>query len=144
MAERFRADGLDVTLELPSELPPIIMASEVLESILSNLLDNARQHGGPDAHVRVAASLMQRQGQGRVQILVQDNGQGISSADASKIFTPFFTTARDSGSTGLGLSIVHALLAAHHGSIILENREQGARFTIELPADQGDLQQPTE
>lgn len=144
IVERFRADGLNVALELPPELPPVIMASEVLESILSNLLDNARQHGGPDAHVRIAASLRQRQGQERVQILVQDNGQGISPSDASKIFTPFFTTARDSGSTGLGLSIVHALLVAHHGSIVLENREQGARFTIELPADQNGFQHATE
>ena len=144
IAERFRSDGLNVTLDLPSELPPVIMAPEVLESILSNLLDNARQHGGPQVHVRIAVNLTQRQGLEWIRILVQDNGRGISAADASKIFTPFFTTARDSGSTGLGLSIVHALLVAHHGAISLENREEGTRFTIELPADNVGSQGPSD
>lgn len=138
IAERFRSDGLTVTLELSRVLPQAVMASEVLESILSNLVDNARQHGGPDVQVRITAKRTYVHGQERVRIVVQDTGKGIAASDAARIFTPFFTTSRDSGSTGLGLSIVHALLIAHHGSITLEESTEGARFIIELPAESGD------
>jgi signal transduction histidine kinase len=134
IARRFGSDGLHVTLDLPAALPLVVMGPEVLESILSNLVDNARQHGRPDVHVHLAAKPVKHQGGDGVEVTIEDDGQGISPAVAEKIFTPFFTTARDSGSTGLGLSIVQALLVAHHGSITLEATASGTRFRIVLPA----------
>ncbi len=133
IADRFGCDGLNVTVEAPAELAPIAMAPEVLESILSNLVDNARQHGGPQVHVHLSASRTNRAGKDLVEITVQDDGPGVSAADAHRIFTPFFTTARQSGGTGLGLSIVQSLVVAHDGTIALEEGSSGARFRIVLP-----------
>ncbi|MBI4963134.1 MAG: HAMP domain-containing histidine kinase [Desulfomonile tiedjei] len=137
VAHRFCCDGLNVTFNSPPQLPPVAMAPEVLESILSNLVDNARQHGSPAAHVHVSAHHETDAGKDQVEITVQDNGPGVSASDAHRIFTPFFTTARQSGGTGLGLSIVQALAVAHHGSITLEESPSGARFRIVLPVNPG-------
>jgi signal transduction histidine kinase len=68
-----------------------------------------------------------------VEIVVQDDGPGISPANAARVFTPFFTTAREQGGTGLGLAIVRSLVRAHHGEITLEPATRGARFKIDLP-----------
>jgi signal transduction histidine kinase len=135
-ADRFQCDGLNVTIDPPSEIPPVPMAPEVLESILSNLVDNARQHGGPQVHVALSARLAKDAGRDLVEIIVQDDGPGVSVADAQSIFTQFFTTARQSGGTGLGLSIVRAHVEAHDGTIALEESASGARFLIVVPVGQ--------
>ncbi len=111
------------------------MAPEVFESILSNLVDNARQHGGSQVHVHLAARPKKDEGKDLVEITIDDDGPGVPEADVGRIFKPFFTTERESGGTGLGLSIVQALVAAHHGTIALEESATGARFCIVLPGD---------
>ena len=65
----------------------------------------------------------------------------MSAADTDKIFTHFFTTAKQSGGTGLGLSVVQALVTAHHGTIALAESGPGARFRILLPVnfDKGNI-----
>jgi signal transduction histidine kinase len=133
IADRFCSNGMNVNVEAGPELGPIAMAPEVLESILSNLVDNSRQHGGPQVHVHLSARPENNVGRDVVEITVQDDGPGVSAADAHRIFTPFFTTARQSGGTGLGLSIVQALVVAHHGTIALEESPSGALFRILIP-----------
>jgi signal transduction histidine kinase len=133
IADRFCCDGLNVTVESPAELAPVAMAPEVLESVLSNLVDNARQHGSPAVHVHLSARTAKDAGRDLVEIVVEDDGPGVSAADAHRIFTPFFTTARQSGGTGLGLSIVRALVVAHDGTIASEEGASGARFRVVLP-----------
>lgn len=71
---------------------------------------------------------------GKVLIIFQDTGQGITSKEVQQIFNPFFTT-KDSG-TGLGLPITHKVITEHHGQIDVESMKgQGTRFTIQLPID---------
>ncbi|MGB6068247.1 MAG: HAMP domain-containing sensor histidine kinase [Desulfomonilaceae bacterium] len=134
VTERFRSYDLSLTYDLRSEEQQVAMAPEVLESILSNLVDNARQHGGSQVSVHLSTRPEKVAGRDLVEIIVQDNGPGVSESDCGRIFTPFFTTARESGGTGLGLSIVRALVTAHHGTITLEGSASGARFSILLPA----------
>jgi two-component system NtrC family sensor kinase len=71
-------------------------------------------------------------GQTGVVIDVTDHGRGISAADLSRVFDPFFTTRKDSG-TGLGLSVSYGLIRQHGGRISVES-EQGAwtRFRVHL------------
>ena len=133
VAERFRQKGLTVTLSVSKQIRPITMASEVFESLLSNLLDNARQHGGDGVHVHLSAHATKDAGREYVQIVVQDDGRGVPEHDAGRVFAPFFTTARQFGGTGLGLSIVQTLVAAHQGSITLEPSPSGARFRLMFP-----------
>ena len=119
VARRFRREDLNVTVDSAPDLPRVAMPPEVLESLLSNLVDNARQHGGPKVHVHISANLKNSAEKDFVEIDVQDDGPGVSAANIDKIFTHFFTTAKKSGGTGLGLSVVQALVTAHHGTIAL-------------------------
>ena len=70
--------------------------------------------------------------EGKILILVQDTGHGISAENLEKIFTPFLTTKEDG--IGLGLSITQEIIKLHGGTIAVESKlGKGARFTIELP-----------
>ncbi|PWQ97315.1 sensor histidine kinase [Leucothrix arctica] len=100
------------------------IAPVALETVLSNLFENSLQHGAN----RVTLSISQLETD--TVINVQDNGRGISKANQENIFTPFFTTKRDNGGTGLGLGIVQALLQTWKGSISYKPSEQGACFEL--------------
>jgi signal transduction histidine kinase len=139
VAERFSCEGLSVTLDVSPEIRPIAMAPEVFDSIVSNLVDNARQHGGDGVQVRLSARPAKHQGRDCAEIEVQDNGKGVPESDAGRIFAPFFTTARQSGGTGLGLSIVQTIVSAHEGAITLEPSASGAQFRLVLPTSHGPL-----
>jgi signal transduction histidine kinase len=128
-ANRYREQHLDIALESAATQESVAMGPEILDSILANLLDNARQHAGTAVKVWLRCELRD----GHALISVSDNGAGVSAANASRIFEPFFTTAREKGNTGLGLPIIRALLAAHGGRIELQPAESGACFLISLP-----------
>ena len=80
---------------------------------------------GGDGGVKAATSVL--------ELSVEDDGPGVSAANRERIFTPFFTTARERGGTGMGLAVVSSLVQAHDGSLSLEPSAQGARFVITLP-----------
>ena len=131
VAERFREENLDVTVDADDAAGSARVAEEILHDVVSNLLDNARQHGGDD--VRVAVRARRAPGAGW-EIEVRDDGAGVSAANAGRIFTPFFTTARERGGSGLGLSIARSLLEAHGGTIELAGTGPGAAFVLRIPA----------
>lgn len=128
-AQRYRELGLPVTTPGLTTPAHVAMAGEVLDSIVSNLLDNARQHAGASVQVQLGWAAQD----GFLEITVADTGSGISAANAARIFEPFFTTARKQGNTGLGLAIIQSLLRAHGGEITLLPSTEGARFRIRLP-----------
>ncbi len=64
---------------------------------------------------------------------MRDNGRGIPTANRDKIFTPFFTTNREKGGTGLGLRIVQTMIEAHSGKIDLGETQKGTLFTLQFP-----------
>ncbi|MFO1421945.1 MAG: HAMP domain-containing sensor histidine kinase [Candidatus Competibacteraceae bacterium] len=131
LAARYRDVGLTVSVAEPLPSASVAMAEDVLESILGNLLDNARQHGG-DA-VTVTVTLPAPRTGATLLIEVSDNGPGISAANAARVFEPFFTTDRARGGTGLGLAVVKSLLTAHRGAIELGESGTGTRLRIRLP-----------
>jgi two-component system, NtrC family, sensor kinase len=81
-----------------------------------------------------------------VQLIVRDNGRGMTPDVLEHVFEPFFTAKRGAGEpgTGLGLSITHAIVEAHHGTIRAESAGpgQGSAFTITLPSAQSAEQAP--
>jgi signal transduction histidine kinase len=131
LACRYRAMG--VTLEVADSTGPLTigMGREAFESVLTNLIDNARQYGGAGVTVRIDGHVLPDAGE--FELIVHDNGPGISAGNRDKVFRPFFTTARETGGSGLGLAIVQSLLTAHGGLITLEPAGQGARFRVLVP-----------
>lgn len=121
--------GLHCTLvESLPEQTLVQMDSVTFESIFGNLLDNAKQHGPPDVEVTVRVAIEDT----HVVFDVEDNGAGISQANRQKIFKPFFTTARNKGGTGLGLSVISSLIDAHGGTIELIDAKH-THFKVTLP-----------
>jgi signal transduction histidine kinase len=128
LAERGRARGLSVEVgHVPTGLwlglPP-----EVLEDIVWQLITNASQHGGEGVGVRLEA---QATGEGRGRVVVRDDGAGISEANRARVFDAFFTTARERGGTGLGLTIAQSMLRAFGASLeLLPAEGRGAAFAV--------------
>lgn len=126
----FRDRGLRVLGTDQSEITIVPMAAETLAIVLANLAENSLRHGADHLTVVVAD---QNDG---VSLVASDNGQGILPANRDKIFTPFFTTRRANGGTGLGLEICRSLLRAHGARIELDDPQPatGAAFRIAFPA----------
>jgi C4-dicarboxylate-specific signal transduction histidine kinase len=83
---------------------------------------------------RVDARTYPRAGEGRIRVVVRDDGHGIAVENLPHVFAPFFTTKREGRGTGLGLSIVRNIVHAHGGTIRAESGpDAGSVFTIELP-----------
>jgi signal transduction histidine kinase len=71
---------------------------------------------------------------GKVEIKVADNGNGIPQKVLDKIFQPFFTTKPTGQGTGLGLSLSYDIVKAHGGELRVETKEgEGSEFIIQIP-----------
>ncbi|MFI6168739.1 sensor histidine kinase [Nocardia sp. NPDC051052] len=108
-----------------------------LRQVLANLLGNALAHTPPEAAVMVRLTPARDE----VRIDVIDSGPGLSPDAAARVFERFYRTdtsrTRASGGSGLGLSIVHALVAAHGGRVTVHSEPgEGAIFTVALPRGQ--------
>jgi CheY-like chemotaxis protein len=75
------------------------------------------------------------------RLTIQDTGPGIPSGVVERIYEPFFTTKAVGEGTGIGLSVVHGIVANHRGMITVESRRgQGTTFTIYLPRIEQDIE----
>ncbi len=120
-------------LDLPDDPVVVIGDSSRLHQILANLLANARVHTGPGTIVTVRLYTTDT-----VAVLeVADNGPGIDAELQSEVFNRFArgdtSRSRKAGSTGLGLSIVDAVVRAHDGTIGLRSVPGATVFAIRLP-----------
>lgn len=127
MQNRYHERGLEIEADA---LPyvPLAIAPDALETVLGNLFDNSLHHGASAVRLKVQPSPRQDS----LVLSVHDNGEGISPANRERIFTPFFTTRRNAGGTGLGLEIVSSLLKAYNARIQLGAAQTGAEFILEL------------
>ncbi len=124
LAKRY-PDRVDFSFQDPPQTLDI--DPEHLLSAVTNLIENALEHGGP-GHVSVRVG----QTEGRLEVLVENSGPPISEANQKHIFERFFTTRRDEGGTGLGLAIVHAIVESQHGRIDFESNPNITRFCMVL------------
>ncbi|MEZ0051798.1 two-component system OmpR family sensor kinase [Mycobacterium sp. MAA66] len=122
-------------LELPDEPVNVIGDSARLQQVLVNLLANARTHTPPGTSV--TTTLLQDAG-GATVITVADNGPGIPKHLQPEVFSRFArgdsSRSRQAGSTGLGLSIVAAVVKAHGGTIVVDSEAGSTVFRVQLPA----------
>jgi len=121
------------TVQLEGKAGRVQGDQQQLASVFRNLVHNAVQHGGPSVVVRVDPD----PGAGRVRVHVVDNGPGISESNLPRVFERFFTTARGSGGTGLGLALVRTICEAHGGQITVHSRPGETDFCVELPSRPG-------
>lgn len=98
-----------------------------LDQIVDNLVTNAIEAVSAGGHVTVAVE----SADGRVHIRVSDDGPGIPTHVLPRIYEPFFSTKE--GGTGMGMSIVHSLVALHHGTIDVASSPRGTTFDVAIP-----------
>ena len=103
--------------------------------MLTNLLINAVTHAYDEGQAGPAVDPRERAAPDTVRIVFADDGKGIPPENIGKVFDPFFTTGRSTGSTGLGLHIVYNLVTSRlQGRIDLYSKVgSGTRFTIDIP-----------
>jgi signal transduction histidine kinase len=115
-------------LDLRIECPPGIRVHADplrLQQILSNLVRNAQKHGAEPVTVDVSASVSE------VTIRVGDAGEGVPETFIPRLFERYSQGARAAGGAGIGLSVVHDLVQAHHGSIRYDLTDPA--FIVTLP-----------
>jgi signal transduction histidine kinase len=130
-----------LTLNVAPDLPHIQADQHQLTQLLTNLLTNAYEALGGLGHVTIAASLAQLPAAGSdeeprdaVLIEIADDGPGMATDVADRIFNPFFTTKAQG--SGLGLAIVRKIVDAHDGRIDLETAvDGGTSIRVTLPVD---------
>lgn len=120
--------------ELAADLPPTQGSLRQIEQVVLNLLQNACQ-ALPDRSrsIRIVTSHDARAGVNRLRII--DAGEGIPEELLDRIMEPFFTTRRESGGTGLGLSVSSRIVRNHQGALeFASKRGHGTVVTLTLPA----------
>ena len=132
-------DGITVEIDAEEHLPAVRANGSRLRQVIVNMISNAhhalRMSGRAEKLFRISARALEREGRQVVRIEFFDNGTGIRQENIDKIFDPFFTTRRDSGGTGLGLSLSFGIIRDYGGTITVESESGGyTRFTVELPA----------
>jgi signal transduction histidine kinase len=100
---------------------------DMVEQILLNLLKNAIEAARPAGHVRVSVGAVGD----RAELLVADDGPGLSREMREQLFSPFATTK--AGGTGLGLAVSRRLARAHDGELELVPTESGVTWRLLLP-----------
>jgi signal transduction histidine kinase len=108
-----------------------------LYRVLVNLLDNAVKNSPSGGNVQVIVSVRGEEAARRAVVAVEDEGKGLDPATLDTLFEPNRpVSAPTRTGTGLGLYLCRIIIAAHHGTIMAENRaEGGARFVFDIPAE---------
>lgn len=140
--------GITIETRIEDGLPMIVADATQLHQIVMNLCTNAWHalstcvrreprievdvhSGDADMSITLGASLLPTP---CVSLVVRDNGIGMDEATRARIFEPFFTTRGVGEGTGLGLSVVHGIVAAHHGSISVSSTPgEGTTVRVNFP-----------
>ncbi len=134
--------NIEVGTELDAALPAIMADRGQMEQVLLNLVVNAEQAlaGRPEPRI----TLRTQGGERGVSVYVVDNGSGIPPETLERIFDPFYTTKAPGEGTGLGLALVHGMVADHGGRVHVESvPAEGTTFRIDFPAaEEGKAEPP--
>ncbi|MBL8995166.1 MAG: PAS domain S-box protein, partial [Spirochaetia bacterium] len=121
--------------ELHPDLPVVLGNAHELEQVLINLITNAC-HAIKDKTEFLRIRTLIREDD--VVVEVEDGGIGIPAESLSHLFDPFFTTERDRGGTGLGLSVAYSIVESHQGKLSFKSEPiLGTCATLSLPRMHG-------
>ncbi|MGC0145067.1 MULTISPECIES: sensor histidine kinase [unclassified Pseudactinotalea] len=132
---RMEADAREMSLTVGGEAGVQVLGDHgLLVTAVRNLLDNAVRYSPYGSPVRVGVRTVD----GVVEIAVVDQGAGIKSEDAQRVFERFYridpARSRETGGTGLGLSIVKHVAANHGGEVtVWSTKGRGSTFTLRIP-----------
>jgi PAS domain S-box-containing protein len=120
--------GIAMTLELRSNLPPLMLDANQMKQAFYNIIRNAMQAMSTSGTLAIRSDMDDFE----VTVTFEDDGPGISAEDMSKLFEPYFTTKKSG--TGLGLLIVQRVVREHGGEIqINSDPGKGTRLVVHLP-----------
>ncbi|MEM6372137.1 MAG: HAMP domain-containing sensor histidine kinase [Pseudomonadota bacterium] len=115
------ADTLDAPLSVKvMQDGDIPLHAADLGTILTQMARNAAEHGARTLSLSLEDGALR----------ITDDGAGVSAGNRDRVFDPFFTTRRDAGGTGMGLSIVRSLVQARGGQVALLEDDPGATFVV--------------
>jgi len=126
--------GQQLIIQMPAELPLVLLDARRITQVLYNLLSNASKYGPFDNEINLDVKVLPD----FVEVWVSDRGSGIPAALREKIFSGFVLQPNESGlmhkGARLGLSVTHAIIKAHGGHVgVRERIGGGAEFWFQLP-----------
>ncbi|MBN1980973.1 MAG: hypothetical protein JW795_05545 [Chitinivibrionales bacterium] len=122
--------GIELRRSLAADMPEIIADTAQMHQMLVNIVVNSIQ-AMPSGGILTIKTCYDRQW---VKLIVSDTGIGMSEEVKKQIFLPFFTTKGADKGTGLGLAVVHGIVASHRGTIdVVSQPGAGTTFEITLP-----------
>jgi two-component system NtrC family sensor kinase len=134
LSYQLRTADVQLSLELAPDVPALLADADQLNQVVTNLVHNALQALSDKPGPRRLTVSTACAGNSTLRLSVIDNGPGVPAELRARIFEPFFTTKAPGAGTGIGLSLCLASIAAHGGSIAVEETPGGgATFVIELP-----------
>ncbi|HXG21135.1 MAG TPA: ATP-binding protein [Methylomirabilota bacterium] len=138
IGDRGADSGVEMTLDLADNLPPILGDADQLQEVLLNLTTNALQAVGTTGRVLLSTRVRQNSDGEQpqtVEIIVRDTGPGIAPEDLPHVFEPFFTTKGAIGGSGMGLPISREIVHSHCGEISITSEPgRGTCVVVALPA----------
>ena len=135
--ERAATKGVRIEPVLAPVLPPVMGDRDRIETVMSNLINNAIDAAEKSAlpGVVTVQSERSRSPQGEMVVVrISDTGPGIPPEILGRIFDPFFTTKDEGQGTGLGLFLSYGIVVDHRGRLEIENGQHGAVASVALPA----------
>ena len=138
---QLRKEGITLVLDVPADLPPVLVQSQQLVQVFLNLINNARyalSQKYPGKHEGKVLGITARVGtvddRPHVRIAFRDQGMGIPANVVGRVIDPFFSTKPKGMGTGLGLSVSHGIILRHGGTLAIESVEGAyTEVVVELP-----------
>lgn len=130
MRGRCASAGVRIELALQSKLPEIAGDGTQLQQVVINLISNAVQSMPTGGTLKVGTRLVA----GEVSLVVTDSGVGMAPELVARIFDPFVTTREIGQGTGLGLAVLHGIVEAHGGRVMVRSEPgAGSSFDVRFP-----------
>ena len=131
LEHKAKEKNIDVSYPNPCVNLEVIADKRKIIQVIINLLDNAIRFTSESGKILISTS----QNDGMVEVVVEDNGTGISAEEQKHVFERFYKvdTSRSGSGTGLGLAIAKHIVMAHEGNLLLDSQPgEGSKFSFKL------------
>lgn len=135
---KLKLASIALELRLAPDLPPLPCDASQMQQVILNLVMNAAEATTNRAGGRIIVETRLADAGSLVELVVEDNGEGMTPEVVKRIFDPFFTTKPDGKGVGLGLAVLYGIVQAHDGDVEVSSTPgHGSRFVVLLPLYNG-------